>query len=432
MDIFKIDENKSIILLENGGSQTTNKLNHPFNLPNENTYNENGKLEKEADLYNYILSFSHKLKSKKFTCSIDREIFINYHYENSKDKKKFLQVLENDVLSFAFIKRTVIVSEVHKWINSIHAIELSESKSVNGEKDRSEVDYEAMDVLELLEMFENRLGRLVLAYSYLLKGNKKMFSIMIDLAFSEETIGLTQLCNKLQKEVLRNDDVYLEKLLNVVMFNLNELKTELVFGNPDQYPKGDEIESSVIHELNQINVAEKLFFIDNCMFYDKSMKREPYIIKEVYYTQLKKQFDECTRVISELFKKRKIETVGYINTTESINPSIDIEEENLTTKLLIIKLLQDENLFPKVDTTVGETYLVYIRLIGFLLSKKEDSIKKAIVRADKILRNDDATKKNKSVRLEHLTKILPFFISTKHTSIQNRVEKLIESINDSK
>jgi len=432
MDIFKIDENKSILLLENGGSQTINKLNHPFNLPNENTYNENGKLEKEADLHSYILSFSHKLKSKKFTCSIDRETFINYHYENSKDKKKFLQVLENDVLSFAFIKRTVIVSEVNKWINSIHAKELSDSKSETGEKVRSEVDYEAIDVIDLLNMYEHKLGRLALAYSYLIIGNRKLFTMMIDLAFSEKTIGFGKLCDRLQKEILRNDDVYLEKLLNVVIFSLNETKSEFVFGSPNQYPKGDEIESNVIHELNQINVAEKLFFIENCMFYDKSMKREPYIIKEVYYTQLKKEFDECTRVISELFKKRKIETVGYINTAESINPSVDIEEGNLTSKLLIIRLLQDENLFPKVDSTVGETYLVYIRLIGFLLSKKEDSIKHAIVRADNILRNDDTTKKNKSVRLEHLTKILPFFISTKHTSIQNRVEKLIERINDSK
>lgn len=431
MDIFKIDENKSIILLENGGSQTTKKLNHPFNLPNENTYNENGKLEKEADLYNYILSFSHKLKSKKFTCSIDREVFINYHYENSKDKKKFLQVLENDVLSFAFIKRTVIVSEVNKWINSIHAKELSDSKSVTIEKVRTEVDLEAIDVMDLLKMYEHRLGSLVLAYSYLIRGNKKMFTVMIDIAFSEETIGLSQLCNRLQKEILKNDDVYLEKLLNVILFNLNELKTELVFGNPNQYPQSEEIDSNVIHEMSKVNAVDKAFFIDSCSFYEKSMKREPYLIKEVFYRKLKGEFDECIRLISGLFKKRKIETVSNINTSESTNPSIDNEEVNLTSKLLIIRLLQDENLFPKVDNTVGETYLVYIRLIGFLLSKKEDSIKHAIVRANNILRND-VTKRNKRVSLEHLTKVLPFFVSTKHKSIQDRVEKLIESNNDSK
>jgi len=128
----------------------------------------------------------------------------------------------------------------------------------------------------------------------------------------------------------------------VVIFSLNETKSEFVFGSPNQYPKGDEIESNVIHELNQINVAEKLFFIENCMFYDKSMKREPYIIKEVYYTQLKKEFDECTRVISELFKKRKIETVGYINTVESIETK---KFENIYQKLM---LLDELNLLDKI------------------------------------------------------------------------------------
>jgi len=418
--------------LENGGSQTTNKLNHPFNLPNENTYNENGKLEKEADLYNYILSFSHKLKSKKFTCSIDRETFINYHYENSKDKKKFLQVLENDVLSFAFIKRTVIVSEVNMWINSIHAKELSDSKSVTGEKDRTEVDLEAIDVMDLLKMYEYRLGTLVLAYSYLIRGNKKMFTVMIDIAFSEETIGLSQLCNRLQKEILKNDDVYLEKLLNVILFNLNELKTELVFGNPNQYPQSEEIDSNVIHEMSKVNAVDKAFFIDSCSFYEKSMKREPYLIKEVFYRKLKREFDECIRLISGLFMKRKIETVGTIDTVENVKSSIDIDEKNLTSKLLVIKLLQDENLFPKMEDSFVATYLAHTRLIGFLFSKNDDTIKKALSRAKKILANKDLTTGNKRGRLEHITKILPYFISIKHTAIQNKLEKLIESINNSK
>jgi hypothetical protein len=233
MDIFKIDENKSIVVLANGGKRFTRTKTNPLNLRNLNEYNEKGELIKNANSKEYIEDFLLECCKKHITAN-NFFNFILYHYENSENKREYLSLLKYDLM------------------------------------------------------------------------NLKLFTI------------------EANKSVLKD------------------------------------------------------------------------FIKEI-----------------EL----------------DIDPEKSINKTDLTERLLIVRYLQNESLFPTFDSSKGETATNINEFLAILLSEKTDTIKKGFQRVDKIISNKELTKENKSDRLKQLNNVLKYFNQINQYSIAEKIKELIKTIN---
>jgi len=288
-------------------------------------------------------------------------------------------------------------------------------------------------IAECLRMYFRRNNGLYTAYEYLLKGDEIMFSNAIENAFSKKSIGFKELRVKIENSILVNDDLFLEKLLNLTRtyFNYDEEFCIMLKESLQTENKGVLFTDKLI--LSKTNLEEKVFFLTRCRFDSQTGQLTEYVNPQKFAQIILTHIEGFHIGVLKLFDKMELKRVPNSSFIDAnIDDDSSLESNSLTSKILIIRLLQDENMFPKADTSIGETYLTYIKLMGFLLSKNEDTIEKAIKRTNKILENKELTTGNKKGRLEHLTKVLPYFISIKHTSIQNKVEKLIESIKGNK
>lgn len=111
------------------------------------------------------------------------------------------------------------------------------------------------------------------------------------------------------------------------------------------------------------------------------------------------------------------------------NETSDISKEGLNERLLIIRFLQEANLFPTQDNTKGETNTSFNDFIGLLLSEKSDTIKKAFLRVDKIIYAKGITIRNQKIRVKQLLNTFNYFERINQTSILMEVQKVIDKTN---
>jgi len=97
MKIYKTDSLHRHVILDKGGSRNSNTpTQHEFDLPNNHTYNEKGELIRERDLGKLDLDFSCKLTGIE---PVERvEDFLDYQFEHSEDKLKFLKHINTGVI----------------------------------------------------------------------------------------------------------------------------------------------------------------------------------------------------------------------------------------------------------------------------------------------------------------------------------------------
>jgi hypothetical protein len=112
-----------------------------------------------------------------------------------------------------------------------------------------------------------------------------------------------------------------------------------------------------------------------------------------------------------------------------IDPEKSINKTDLTERLLIVRYLQNESLFPTFDSSKGETATNINEFLAILLSEKTDTIKKGFQRVDKIISNKELTKENKSDRLKQLNNVLKYFNQINQYSIAEKIKELIKTIN---
>lgn len=142
------------------------------------------------------------------------------------------------------------------------------------------------------------------------------------------------------------------------------------------------------------------------------------------------KFDIDKSIIDSFFERFK-EMSGLSDNHFELNEESKTEKIDLTERLLIIRFLQNENLFPSLDSRIGLTATQINQFIAVLISEKTDTVKKGFARADKIMSNNDLSNGNRNERLRQLNNVIKYFTEINQSEIQKKVETLIASIIDS-
>jgi hypothetical protein len=119
LDLYQISDIKSIMLTENGEIHKTGELESDFVLRNKNIYSEKGDIVKEAlNPSDYDMNFYLRLKHINPIYLIND--FLDYHYNNTSNKDKFLLHIEYKILSdyFKQDKDNKRIDFITKWIDT--------------------------------------------------------------------------------------------------------------------------------------------------------------------------------------------------------------------------------------------------------------------------------------------------------------------------
>lgn len=187
---------------------------------------------------------------------------------------------------------------------------------------------------------------------------------------------------------------------------------------------------TILKECESIENRFKEIENENKLISDYFKNKDEFIKKELdkYTPSQRLVFDGYfkIRILFSDFYSKFIEKAG-LNEIESDSKRVD-----LTERLLVIRFLQNENLFPSQNSRIGQSASQINSFLAILLSEKTDTIKKGFARVDKILSNKDISKENKSDRLRQLNNVLKYFADLNQSAIQIKIETLIKSINNSK
>lgn len=118
INLYQISNLKSKILSDKGEIHKKTKLENDFVLSNANVYSEKGEIVKEAiNPTDYDLNFYLRLKHIDPLYLITD--FLNYHYNKTESKNKFLLHIEYEIISeyFKDIKHQKRIEFIKNWLN---------------------------------------------------------------------------------------------------------------------------------------------------------------------------------------------------------------------------------------------------------------------------------------------------------------------------
>ena len=301
------------------------------------------------------------------------------------------------------------MSSILKDINDLREEEERLDKSYNSSVNEEKVHKYA----NIAESFNNKGYRLLQNYDYLLSVLKLRLDIF---SLHNECLDIKNYEFYEWNETTTGEESeeYFKEMCINVFLAIKEVK-ELLFTNNNN---SDLVVKKVNRDLTKLQLEYDL--------YDRQIKENGFSDK----LNLGK-FDNDKYFLNDFFEQFK-ELSGLSDNHFELNEESKTEKIDLTERLLIIRFLQNENLFPSLDSRIGLTATQINQFIAVLISEKTDTVKKGFARVDKIMSNKDLSKENRTDRLRQLNNVLKYFTEINQSTIQKRVETLIKNIHDSK